>query len=652
MAKRIPEQVILQIKEANDLVSVVEQYVALSKKSSANYFGLCPFHSEDTPSFSVSPSKQIYYCFGCHKGGDVVNFIREVEHLDYPGALRFLAERAKISLPEVDDEAYQAERQARERLQALTSEAASYYYRLLFSKQGGRAQAYLHERGISAETAKRFALGYAGEAWDGLYRHLQKKGYDTKLLMRSGLFKQAKNGRIYDLFRERLIFPIFSPVGKRRVMAFGGRVLDDSLPKYINSPETELYHKGQTLYALDLAKKSAQKRFLLVEGYLDVISLHQAGFDQAVAPLGTALTPKQAKLLHQFSPAVTLAFDADKAGQAAISRSIPILEEAGLEIDVLQIPGAKDPDAYILEQGKAGFERLLKETLSVMDYRLNQAKQEGLREGYLDPERYLRAVFQFLPSLASESLKEIYLSRVAQTLGVSMDSVKRDARRLALSTQQTGGGQGAGLESIRQKDGLGAFAQRDRALDGMEVAQQHGAKLGSTRAEAVQGSAMVLESLGRLELALQKLLVFLSFYPPYQVPIAKHLELAELELVLSAELSQRILDLLRQEGLDSDQLMRLFSEPGLDAWRSAFAQTSIELEHLLAQQPQSGQDPRRYVEEELSRFFGQFRTLALQTEQRRLLEEIQAGSLTKEAREEKQARFRTLQEALDRLKKD
>ena len=281
----IPEQIVEEIRARNEIVSVVEQYVRLEKRSGANFFGLCPFHREDTPSFSVSPGKQIFYCFGCHKGGNVVNFIMEIEKCSYPESLRLLAERAGIEIPAADDEQERQRSELLASLYAIMLEAARYYYKVLQGPDGADARAYLTKRGILESTRRKFGLGCASGEWDGLYRHMQSKGFaNADLLLKSGLFRKGRNDGFYDLFRGRLMFPIFDVLG--RVVAFGGRVLDDSQPKYINSPETPLYTKGRHLYALNIAKSSRDKHLVIVEGYMDALSMHQAGIDCAVAALG------------------------------------------------------------------------------------------------------------------------------------------------------------------------------------------------------------------------------------------------------------------------------------------------------------------------------------------------------------------------------
>lgn len=435
--KRIPDSVVAEIKQANELVSVVEQYLPLQKKSSSNYFGLCPFHSEDTPSFSVNPREQFYYCFGCHKGGDVVSFIKEMEHLDYGQALRYLAERSNISIPEVEDEAFQARKERSTALQKIMLEAARYYYKNLQNPSAIPAQNYIKRRAIPAVNVKRFGLGYAGTAWDGLYKSLRQQKFSEELLLASGLFKKSERGSIYDLFRNRLMFPIISSLGKGRVIGFGGRVLDDSKPKYINSPETEFFTKGRQLYALNLAKTSKYDFFLLVEGYLDAMSAYAAGVDCAVAPLGTALTAEQAKLMKQFKNKVVVCFDADKAGKNAALRSFALLEEAELEVRVLSIPDGKDPDDYVKAHGSEAFKALLEMAVPVFDYRLALAKESASGEGRLNPQQYLNELLLFLPDIKSQALREVYLAKAAQVLGVSLNSLRQDVDK-AITQNRTG----------------------------------------------------------------------------------------------------------------------------------------------------------------------------------------------------------------------
>ncbi|HHX38137.1 MAG TPA: DNA primase, partial [Clostridiaceae bacterium] len=331
--RHIPADILEEIKIKNDIVEVVEQYVNLTKKTGANYFGLCPFHNEKTPSFSVSPSKQLFYCFGCHKGGNVINFIQEIEKVPYGQAARILAERSQVRLPESGDEEQRQRDHLRQRIVMANTEAARHFYLNLRSAKGNEAVQYLKDRGISGRTIVSFGLGYATAGWQDLYDHLIDEGYTEDELRLTGLFRENKHGNLYDLFRERLMFPIIDTMG--RIVAFGGRILDDSHPKYINSPETPVYHKGQILYGLNVAKRTQAKAFVLVEGYMDVLALHQAGFDQTVGVLGTALTQSQVRLLRRYRDRVIVGFDADEAGQQAVSRSFELLEQSNFHISVL-----------------------------------------------------------------------------------------------------------------------------------------------------------------------------------------------------------------------------------------------------------------------------------------------------------------------------
>lgn len=431
----IPQETIEEIKARTDIVTLVEQYVVLSKKSSKNYFGLCPFHSEDTASFSVSPGKQIYYCFGCHKGGDAIHFVMDIENLSYPQAIRLLAERAGITIEQTHDPEYEKKRNHRQRLEELNTEAARYYYRLLMSDEGKAARHYMHRRGITERTLKQFGLGYANDNWEGLLRHLKQKGYQQNEISDSGLFRTSSRGSTIDLFRERLIFPIISGTGAGKIVAFGGRVLDNSIPKYINSPESIIYTKGRHLYGLNLAKKSRDGRILLVEGYMDCISVYQGGIDNVCAVLGTALTEQQARLLRQQTDHVILSLDADRAGQQASLRAIDILEKEGLKISIIQIPQAKDPDDFIQEHGGERFKALMDSSIAVPDYKLEIAKQIANEGQSLDIAVLQDEVCKVLESIDNNILFEVYITKAAAILAIQVDSVRAELSRRARNRQ-------------------------------------------------------------------------------------------------------------------------------------------------------------------------------------------------------------------------
>ncbi|MBP7402728.1 MAG: DNA primase [Clostridia bacterium] len=423
----IPQSIIEEIKSRNDIVAVVEQYVRLTKKSAANLFGLCPFHAENTPSFSVSPDKQIFYCFGCHKGGDVIHFIMDIEKSGYLDALRMLAERAGVRIPEPDDEAYRKRTELAAVLYKVNSAAAAHFFlNLTESPKGKAALDYFARRGITSGTIRKFGLGYAADDWSDLWKRLRAKGFSADVLDKSGLFKQGKEGP-YDLFRNRIMFPIFDAMG--RVVAFGGRVMDDSQPKYINSPENAVYTKGRHLYALNFAKKSKEGSLIIVEGYMDAIAMHQAGVDNAVAALGTALTSNQAQLARRYTENVTVGFDADASGQEATLRSLDILVSKGCHVTVLQIPDGKDPDEYIRRNGNDRFKDLVRRALPLMDYKILSAERKATRDGVLDILEYQDLACRQLAAEPNPIIRELYAAKVAAVLGVPSEAVIREVER-------------------------------------------------------------------------------------------------------------------------------------------------------------------------------------------------------------------------------
>lgn len=402
----------------NPIEEVVGQYVHL-KRSGANLFGLCPFHGEKTASFSVAPDKGIYYCFGCHKGGSVVNFMMEIEGLSYPDAVRALAKRAGMEVPE--DEQYQSRYRQQERLWALSKEAARYFHSQLYSPAGAEGLAYAQKRGMTPAILTKFGIGFAPNSWNGLTDAMKAKGYTEQELKDAGLVSE-KGGRIYDRFRNRLMFPIIDVRGN--VIGFGGRVMDDSTPKYLNSPETLIFNKRKNLFALNLAKKSKLGYLILVEGYMDAIALYQYGFDCAVASLGTSLTQEHATLLSRYTEQVYLIYDADQAGQNATRRAIPMLEQAGIRIKVLKIPDAKDPDEFLKKFGPERFQLLLQESTNRVEFQL--ASIAGKYNLAVDEEkiRYVQECAQLICTLDSSVKREVYSGRVAEAAKITMDAMK------------------------------------------------------------------------------------------------------------------------------------------------------------------------------------------------------------------------------------
>ena len=406
----------------NPIEDVVGQYVSL-KRAGANMFGLCPFHGEKTASFSVAPDKGIYYCFGCHKGGGVVNFMMEVEGLSYPDAVRSLAKRVGLEVPE--DEQYQSRYRQQERLWALHKEAARFYHSQLNAPVGRAALEYAMGRGMPKSTLINFGIGYAPDSYDALIKVLRAKGYTDEELKDSGLVTVSqKNGNIYDRFRDRLMFPIIDVRGN--VIGFGGRIMkkDDNAAKYLNSPETMIFNKRKNLFGLNMAKKSKLGYLILVEGYMDAIALHQHGFDCAVASLGTSLTEEHAVLLSKYTEQVVLIYDGDEAGQRAAQRAIPMLEKAGLQIKVLRLKDAKDPDEYLKKFGADKFKVLLEQSSNRVEYQLNAIyRKYDIRE---DEQRvkFIQEAAQLICTLSSAVQREVYGHRVAEVGKISYDAVK------------------------------------------------------------------------------------------------------------------------------------------------------------------------------------------------------------------------------------
>ena len=419
-----------ELIDRNPIEDVVGQYVNL-RRAGSNLFGLCPFHGEKTASFSVAPDKGMYYCFGCHKGGGVINFQMEIEGLSYPDAVRALAKRAGMTVPE--DEQYQSRYHQQERLWALHKEAARFFHSKLYAPEGRSALEYALGRGMPKSTLTTFGIGYAPDSWSELVDALRKKGYTDEELKDSGLVTVSKkNGNLFDRFRDRLMFPIIDVRGN--VIGFGGRIMNNKDPnaaKYLNSPETLIFNKRKNLFALNLAKKSKLGYLILVEGYMDAIALHQYGFDCAVASLGTALTEDGANLLSKYTDQVVLIYDGDEAGQRAAQRAIPILEKTGLQVKVLQMRDAKDPDEFLKKFGADKFKLLLEESSNRVEYQLQAIRRKfDIRE---DDQRvkYIQEAAQLLSTLDSAVQREVYGNRVAEAAGISFEAIKLEIQKAA-----------------------------------------------------------------------------------------------------------------------------------------------------------------------------------------------------------------------------
>ena len=418
----------------NDIVDVVGSYVSLTPKG-GSYWGCCPFHNEKTPSFHVLQDKQFYHCFGCKKGGGVINFIMEIENLSYPDAIRFLAKRVNMEVPE-DRESADADR-LRKRLLALNRDAARWYYDVLQSPDGAAVRAYLDKRAISRKIAVRFGMGASPDSWDALLRAMTAKGYTKQELLTAGLIVANKNGGVYDKFRNRLMLPVIDVRGD--VVGFGSRVIDKSEPKYMNSTETPVYSKRRVLYGLNLAKKTKRPNMILCEGNLDVVTLHQAGFDNAVASMGTALTTEQIRLLGRYTKELVLCYDNDNAGQLATQRALEMLNNTEFTVRVLKLPRRlvdgeyvkQDADDFIKFQGAPAFERLLSGSENGVEFRMSQvAAKYDLRsdQGRID---YTAEVSQVLSELDNAVEREVYANRAAEAAGLSPDAMRQEVERAA-----------------------------------------------------------------------------------------------------------------------------------------------------------------------------------------------------------------------------
>ena len=418
-----PENFIQELTERSDIVDVVGSYVALGKRSGANYFGLCPFHNERTPSFAVNPSGQFYHCFGCGKGGGVINFIMEIENLSYPDAVAFLAKRAGMQMPE---DSFDRDANKRSRLLAANRDAARWFYEQLVTPEGRRCTDYMAGRKISPSVAKRFGLGFAPEHSGAFLTAMRQKGYSDWELSDADLIRRGDHG-FYSTFRNRLMFPIIDVRGN--VIGFSGRALGDAGAKYLNSKDTLVFNKGRNLFALNLAKKSKAGYIILSEGNIDIVALHQAGFDSAVASLGTSLTPEQARLISRYTNEVIIAYDNDGAGIKASQRAIGILERLDLKVRVLRMTGAKDPDEYIKTRGADAFRNLLEGSEDQVDYRLGAvtARYDLSRDD--QKVAFLKEASALLATLPGAVEREVYAIRVAGQAGVGQDAVIQEVER-------------------------------------------------------------------------------------------------------------------------------------------------------------------------------------------------------------------------------
>lgn len=466
MSRHFDAELIEQIKDANDIVSVISEHMTLKKKG-RNYWGCCPFHNEKTPSFSVNPEKGFFYCFGCHETGNAISFLMKYNGVSFPEALEQLANRAGIVLPERNlSKAELVRKEHRDKLYEVNALAATFFHNCLTKTEMGKpGLAYLQGRGLSAETIERFQLGFAPNNWDKLYRSFHERGIDDQLLIESGLCRRNEAGKLYDYFRNRVMFPICD--GKGRVVAFGGRVLDDSKPKYLNSPEYELFNKGHMLFAFDKAYRTIRekKQVILVEGYMDVIGAHNQGITNVVASLGTAYTKDQGRLLIRQAEEVVLAYDMDNAGQIAARRAIELLQDTEFKVRVVAMPDGKDPDDYVRNHGSEAFLELVANAVTPFEFYLNSALISHDSNTVNGKEAILEEVFPLISATSNQIERENYLKALALPLWMDNSTIYRMFRQYLgkgdITLPKVTAGTTASVGTIGEEDKLVAIALTD-----------------------------------------------------------------------------------------------------------------------------------------------------------------------------------------------
>ena len=431
---RYSDELIDEIRTSNDIVDIISQYVVL-KRSGRNFFGLCPFHKEKSPSFSVSPDKQIFHCFGCGKGGNVFHFISQIENINFVESVGILAERAGITLPTSDNSEDEKRQKLKARIYEINEIAANFYHENLYKPTSKAAQDYVKKRKLDNKTLKEFSIGYAGN-YDELYKELVKKGYTEQEMISSNLILKNNNGQFLDRFRKRFMIPIKDV--RDRVIAFGGRVLDDSKPKYINSPEGIVYSKGRNLFGLNVAKKNQMEKIIVVEGYMDAISLYQRGITNVVASLGTALTEHQGRLLGKYAKQIIIGYDADGAGQAATMRGLEILANLGYDVRVLQLddPNVKDPDEYVIKNGTGRFNRCVDNSISLVEFKVKMLKKSLNVNTASDKIKFLNEVAKIISKVDNNIEKEIYIERISKEYDVSKEAIYAQTNKIQYNSNQ------------------------------------------------------------------------------------------------------------------------------------------------------------------------------------------------------------------------
>ena len=584
-----PEEWIDEVVSRNDIVDVVNEYVVI-KPSGRGYFGLCPFHNEKTASFHVSPERQIYHCFGCGEGGNVVSFVMNLERMDFVESMKFLAERVGIPLPEgIDQERVQQDRDEKHHLLEINKECARYFHQNLMESDGKDALLYLNSRGLDARILRIFGLGFAPNKWDGARNHLKGLGYTDGQILKAGItVENTEKNRIYDRFRNRIIFPIISVRGD--ILGFGGRVMDDSLPKYLNSPDSPTFNKSINLFGLHLAAKVRPLEYLIiVEGYMDVISLHQYGFSQVVATLGTALTPEQAKLMRRFTSEVYIAYDGDSAGQTATMRALDILRDAGCKIRVMQFPNKLDPDDVLKQYGPEFFKKLMDKSPSLIDYKLSKLRGEHDLNTTVGKIDFATGAAQVLAELNNSIERDAYIQELESLLGIRSRAIYDQIAKIQATSQK---------QNERQRNSTGNYRytkNKPRATiikPGNEKAEAHLVNL------MVQGKVNATKILKGLEgLTLQN--------PLYQqvVKIVQGLlerkgEVSEARVLSHLEEKEdvrRLVDIFRRE-MEYDNIDTFLSDCLNKVSRGILEKQRQEIQNKISSMDQEGiVDPDKYI---------------------------------------------------------
>lgn len=430
---RYSEEIIEQVRQNNDIVEIISQYVHLTRKG-RNYFGLCPFHNEKSPSFSVSPERQIFHCFGCGVGGNIYTFLMKIEGIGFKDAIEQLAEKANIQLPRIENPEEDRKEELKAKIYKINQFTAEFYHQNLYKPTAKNAQEYVKKRKLTQNTLETFKIGFSGK-YDELYKSLKSQGFGEKEILESGLVIKNDRGQFIDMYRNRFMIPICDVRG--RVIAFGGRVLDDSKPKYINSPENVVYSKGRHLFGLNIAKKDCSKKLLIVEGYMDAISLYQRGITNVVAALGTALTEQQGWLLRKSTEQVILGFDADGAGQTAVARSMEILQKMGCDMRVLQIEGAKDPDEFVLKFGEGRFKLAMDNAISLVEFKVKNLSKNINLENASDKIKFLNEIAKILAKVDNTMEREIYIDKIASNYQISKEAIYAEVNKLIYTSSKT-----------------------------------------------------------------------------------------------------------------------------------------------------------------------------------------------------------------------